>query len=65
MKSWYILGYTQRGEVYCRSCVAEALQDPGFEDPYITDEHDDFTPIFLDQYDEDELACEYCFEPLT
>lgn len=66
MKSWYIMGYTQNGEMYCRTCVAETLNDPGFEDPYITDEHDDFNPIFADQLeDEDEFMCEYCFEPLT
>ena len=66
MKTWYILGYTQQGAAYCRACVAETLEDPGFEDPYIVDEHKDFTPIFLDQLEAGyELMCEYCFEELS
>lgn len=66
MKNSYILGYTQDGEIYCRNCVAESLQDEGFRDPHIADEHDDFHPIFLGQYSsEDEFMCEYCFEELN
>ena len=64
MKSWYILGYTQGGAAYCRECVAETLGDEGFRDPYITDEHDDWKPIFLSDIEDNEYYCEYCFEEL-
>ena len=66
-KAWYIEGYTQQGATYCRSCVAETLNDESFSEPYCVESHEDFTPIFASDIDGDELEemyCEYCFEPL-
>lgn len=63
-KSWHVEGYTFNGGVYCRDCVADTLTDDSFRDPYTTNEHDDFTPIFtdtLDNFREDGLECDYCF----
>ena len=62
-KAWYITGYTLRGEVLCRQCVSETLDDDAFLDPYTPDEHDDFTPIFSSDMN-DELECDYCWNPL-
>jgi hypothetical protein len=62
-KAWHIDGYTFNGEVYCRSCVAETINDPSFNDPYTLDEHHQFTPIFASDNDDD-LVCEYCFSDL-
>lgn len=64
MKAWYIKGYTQNGEVYCRDCVAETLEDESYRDPYTSDAHDDFKPIFASDEIEDEFYCEYCFESI-
>lgn len=67
-KAWYIEGYTNSGAAYCRGCVAETLDDTTFNDPYTTDEHEDFKPIFASDIDADELEnlyCEYCFESLS
>jgi hypothetical protein len=66
-KAWYIEGYTMGGNTYCRNCVAETLNDDSFCDPYTTDEHAWWTPIFASDVDTSELEemyCEYCFEPL-
>jgi hypothetical protein len=66
-KSWYIEGYTNVGATYCRDCVADTLEDESFRNPYCVVEDINFTPIFTDYYDADEIAemyCEYCFEPL-
>lgn len=67
-KAWYIEGYTMQGAAYCRDCVAETLNDESFSDPYVTDEHPNFTPIFASDIETDELEemyCEYCFESLA
>lgn len=62
-KAWHIDGYTFQGEILCRSCVAETLGDPDFNDPYTVDEHPQFKPIFASD-NEDELMCDYCFAEL-
>lgn len=59
-KAWHIDAYTFNGEILCRDCVAETLEDPDFRDPYILDEHPQFKPIFASDND-DELICDYCF----
>ena len=66
-KAWYIEGYTMKGAVYCRQCVAETLEDDSFCNPYTQDEHESFTPIFASDIESEELEdmyCEYCFESL-
>ena len=59
-KAWHIDAYTFNGEILCRECVAETLNDPSFNDPYNIDEHEQFKPIFASDND-DELICDYCF----
>lgn len=66
-KAWYIEGYTMDGGAYCRSCVAETLEDPDYADPYCIDENDSFKPIFasdIEGYELEDLVCEYCFGSL-
>lgn len=62
-KAWYIEGYTFKGEILCRECVAETLGDESFNDPYILDEHEQFAPIFASDK-EDEMSCDYCWKEL-
>ena len=66
-KAWYIEGYTNQGATYCRECIGETLNDESFSNPYTTESHEDFTPIFASDVSSEELEemyCEYCFQPL-
>jgi hypothetical protein len=63
-KAWYIEGYTFNGDVYCRDCVAETLNDDSFRDAYNLDEHEQFEPIFASQKEE-YMECEYCWNELS
>lgn len=68
VKSWFIVGYSQKGATYCRSCVAETLKDDEFADPYCNTEHDDFTPMFLSDVNATDLSdmyCEWCLDDLS
>ena len=62
-KAWHIEGYTFKGQALCRECVAETLDDESFLDPYYPNEHEQFSPIFASDL-EDELSCEYCWKEL-
>ena len=67
-KSGYIEAYTNEGGVFCRTCVAEILEDVEFEDPYCNSVDDDYTPVFasdVEQHELEEMVCEHCFQELA